>query len=161
MAAESSVRWLDDVQRELGVFAADAIEQQGAESRVRPSFEDELHDEVQIGAWLDVVRDARRDDREDVRGALAADISPREEPILSSEDELSQLAFASVVRELDVAVVEEEDQARPLSMQVTKRLAERRLGRDHCSLLVDPRAQSLEHRRAVLESSRLALLGVV
>jgi hypothetical protein len=83
------------------MFAHDAIGQQVAELRVGPSLEDELHDEVQIGARLDVVRDARGDDREDVRRALAADVAPREEPVLAAKDELSQLILAAIVRELD------------------------------------------------------------
>ena len=53
-----------------------------------------------------------RDDREDVRGALAAEIEPGEEPVASTEDEPPELALAAIVRELDVAVFEEEQESR-------------------------------------------------
>ena len=62
---------------ELRVRDENAIGQELAELRVWPSVDDELRDEMEIGAWVDVVGDARRDDGEDACGALAADVEPR------------------------------------------------------------------------------------
>jgi hypothetical protein len=53
------------------------------------------------------VGDAGGDDGEDVRGALATDVAPREQPVLSPEDQLAQLAFDTAVCQEDVAIVEE------------------------------------------------------
>jgi hypothetical protein len=56
-----------------------------------------MNDLLQVGARVDVVRDARRDDRQDVARPLGAVVEPREEPVLAAEDETSQLAFATIV----------------------------------------------------------------
>ena len=42
---------------------------------------------MEVGARIDVVRDARRDDRKDVRGPLAANVEPSEQPVSSAEDD--------------------------------------------------------------------------
>jgi hypothetical protein len=76
-----------------------------AELGLRPSVHEELPYEMKVGARVDVVGDARRDDRQDIRRALGAFIEPCKEPVLPAEDEASQLALASVVGRLDVAVV--------------------------------------------------------
>ena len=79
---------------ELRVRDENAIRQEVAEPGLRPSVDDELRDEMEIGAWVDVVGDARRDDREDARGALAAEIEPREEPVFTTDHEPPELALA-------------------------------------------------------------------
>lgn len=52
----------------------------------RPLLDDEPRHEVQVGARVDPLRDARTDDRQDRRRALAVEIPLDEEPILSAED---------------------------------------------------------------------------
>ena len=82
----------------------DAVGQELAKAGLRPAVDDELRDGVQVGARVDLLRDAGAEDREDRRGALAAEIALDEEPVLPAEDEGSQLALDAVVRELDAAV---------------------------------------------------------
>ncbi len=65
-----------------------AIGQEVAEIFLREAVHDELGHEVQIGARIDIVRDAGGDDAEDGRGALAADIAPREEQFLRPRQSL-------------------------------------------------------------------------
>jgi len=74
----------------------DAIGKEIAELLLGPAVEDELGHEVQIGSWVDVVRDAGGDDGEDGGGAGAAEVVADEEPILLSEDQFSQLALTAV-----------------------------------------------------------------
>ncbi len=66
---------------EVGVSGEDAIGQEVAQLRLRPIVNDELGDQVQVGARIDVVRDASGDDGEDGCGALSAEVEPGEEPI--------------------------------------------------------------------------------
>ena len=106
----------------------DPIGEQFAELGLRPATDDEAGDEMQIGTRVDVVRDASRDDLEDGRGALAADVEPGEEPVSSAEDQPPELALATIVGRLDIAVVEEKDEAMPLSMEIAEPTAERVLG---------------------------------
>jgi hypothetical protein len=74
-----------------------AIGQQLAELFLRPTVYDELGHEMQVGARIDVVRDASCDDAEDRPGALAAAIEPGEKPVFSSENEPAQLTFATIM----------------------------------------------------------------
>jgi len=69
----------------------------GRSSRSLALGQDELRDHMQVGARVDVVRDARRDDREDVRGPLTADVEPGEQPVPSAEDQSSELALAAIM----------------------------------------------------------------
>lgn len=61
-----------------------AIGEQVAELVLRPSVHDAMNDLVQVCAWIDVVGDARRDNRKNVRSALSAVIEPCEKLIFSS-----------------------------------------------------------------------------
>jgi len=49
-----------------------------------PAMHNAVNDAMDVSAWVDVVRDARRDDRQDVAGARATLVEPREEPVLAS-----------------------------------------------------------------------------
>lgn len=82
---------------ELGVREHDPIGQQVAELGVRPALNDESGDQVQVGARVDVMRDAGGDDGEDGSGAFAADVEPGEEPVLAAEDEATELALSTVM----------------------------------------------------------------
>jgi hypothetical protein len=93
---------------ELGMLIEHSIGKQVAEFGLRPAAHEKRRDEMQVGARTDVVRNAGRQDGEDTGGTLGSLVEPREEPVPSPEDEPAQLAFAAIVRELDVAVVEEE-----------------------------------------------------
>ncbi len=94
-----------------------AVGQKLTEVVLGPPVHNAVNDAVQVRARVDVVGDAGGDDREDRRGALAAVVEPREEPILATEDEPPELALASVIGGLDVSVLEKEQQAWPLPMQ--------------------------------------------
>jgi hypothetical protein len=72
------------------------------------------------------VRDARRDDRQDVARACAASVEPGEEPVLAADHQASELALSAVVGGFDVPVFEKEQQAWPLPVHVAEALAERR-----------------------------------
>jgi len=93
-----------------GCAASIRFRQEVTQPSVRPAVHDAARDEVQIGARVDVVRDAGADDGQNIGRAGAAEIEPGEKPIASSEDEPAQLALAPVVRQLDVAVVEKEQE---------------------------------------------------
>ena len=79
-----------------------------------------VNDTVKIGAWVDLVRDARRDDREDVAGAGAALVEPDKEPIATPEDQSSELAFSSIIGGFDVPIVEKEQQSTPLAIEISE-----------------------------------------
>jgi hypothetical protein len=91
-----------------------AVGQQIAQLGPGPAPHDELRDEMEVGAGVDVVRDAGADDRQYGGGTLAAEIEPGEEPVASSQDELAQLALTAVIGQLDVAVLQEQPQSVPL-----------------------------------------------
>ena len=86
----------------------DPIGQQLAQLPLRPTTDDEARDQVEVGAWVDVVCDAGRDDRQDGGGALAAEVEPGEQPVLAADDEAAQLALAPSVGGVEVAVVVDE-----------------------------------------------------
>ena len=140
-----------DVQ--LRVRGEHAVGQQLAQLRLRPAVHDELRDEMQVGARVDVVRDAGADDRQDRRGALAAEVEPGEEPVPPSEDQPSQLALASIVGQLDVAIVEEEEQPVPLPVQIAEALPSGVLGGMTARLPSSQARSSSRIGRAVLASS--------
>jgi len=71
-----------------------SVRQEVTQPSVRPAVHDAARDEVQIGARVDVVRDAGADDGQNIGRAGAAEIEPGEKPIASSEDEPAQLALA-------------------------------------------------------------------
>jgi hypothetical protein len=52
------------------------------------------------------VSDASGHDGQDVGDSFTAIVLPRKQPIASTEDQLSKLAFAPIVRQGDVAVIE-------------------------------------------------------
>jgi hypothetical protein len=68
---------------ELGMRREHAVGEKLTEHVVGPSVHNATNDLVQIGARIDVVSNARRDNRENVSGALSAVVEPSEEPILS------------------------------------------------------------------------------
>ena len=47
---------------------------------------DAVNDAMQIGSRVDVVRDARGDDGQDIAGTLCAFVEPCEEPIATTEN---------------------------------------------------------------------------
>src|ERR1019366_6579386 len=71
---------------ELGMRGEHAVREKFAELRLRPPMHDAVNDAMEIRSRVDVVRDARRDDRQDVAGARTAFIEPCEEPVLASEN---------------------------------------------------------------------------
>ena len=129
--------------------------------RLRPSVHDAVNNLVQVRARVDVVRDARRDDRQDVRGTFAAFVEPCEQPVLATDHQASELALSAVVGGFDVPVFEEKQQPGPLPVQVAEALAKRRLGRNDGLLTVDPSPKLVENRPTELFASLAPLLGVV
>ena len=107
------------------------------------------------------MRDARRDDRQDIAGARATSVEPREEPVLAAENETSELTFPSVVSGFDIPVFEKERQSWPLPVQVAEAFAEWRLGRNDRSLTIEPRPKLIEDRLTELSASVTPLLGIV
>lgn len=146
---------------EVRVRIEDAIGEQLTKPLLRPALNDEARDEMEVGARVDVVSDACGDDREDGGGALAAEVEPREEPIFATEDQPSKLALATIVGQLDVSVVEEEGEALPLPMEVSEGAAERCLGRNESSLLVEELTDFEKDRVTLLASSSASLVGGV
>jgi hypothetical protein len=63
---------------EFGVRGEHSVGQQVTKLRLGPSVDDAVNDAVQISARVDVVRDARGDDRQDIARAAAAFVEPRE-----------------------------------------------------------------------------------
>jgi hypothetical protein len=114
---------------------------------------------MEVGARVDVVRDAGGDDGENVRRALSTFIEPGEKPVASPEDKPPELALATIVGRLDVSVVEEEQEAPPLSVQIAERLAEWRLGRDVAASAVEPFAELEQERPGVLVAPYAACVG--
>jgi hypothetical protein len=104
-------------QRRVGVREQDLVGEQVAKPAVRPALDEEARDQVQIGARVDVVRDAGRDHGEDIGGAFAIDVKPGEERVLAAQDQPSQLALSVIVGCLDVAVLQEEKQPMPLAVK--------------------------------------------
>lgn len=80
-------------------------------------------------------------------------VTPSEEPILSPQDEASELAFSTIVRRLDVPVIKEEIEPTPLPVEITQRLPERRLGRRLAKLVVDPRTKRIQQRSGLRVAS--------
>jgi hypothetical protein len=75
---------ISDVQ--LWMLREHSVWQQVTQLRLRPSVHNAVNDQVQVGARVDVVRDACGDDREDIARALGAFVEPREEPIATTEN---------------------------------------------------------------------------
>jgi hypothetical protein len=69
---------------EVGMRGKHAVRKQLTALRVWPAVDNAMKHSMQVGARVDVVRDARRDDREDNGGAFGALVEPGEEPILSA-----------------------------------------------------------------------------
>src|ERR1700678_431869 len=138
-----------------------AVRQEITQLRLGPTADDEPRNEMQVGAWVDVVSNARSNDREDMGGALTPLIEPREEPVFSAQDKASKLALSAVVCGVDVSVFEEEQEPRPLAVKVAERLAERRLGRDVASLLVEPLAELLKNGPRILLATSAPRFGAV
>src|SRR5450432_1549487 len=120
-----------------------------------------VNDTVQIRTRIDVMRDARREDRQDVAGTRAAFVEPRKEPVLASENQPSELALPSVVGGFNVPVFEKEHQSWPLPIQVAEAPAEWRLGRNDRFLTIEPGPKLVEDRPTELSASLAPLLGVV
>ena len=139
----------------------DPIGQELAELPLRPAADDEARDQMEVCARVDVVRDAGRDDRQDRGGALATDVEPGEQPVLAADDQPPQLALATIVGGVDVAVVEEQQEPLPLAVQVAERAAERCLGRNGRPLVVDPDPQVVEDRAGFDLATQLPLVGGV
>ena len=61
-----------------------AVGQKLSELRLRPPMHNAVNDTVQIRARVDVVGDARRDERQDIARTCAAFVEPREEPVFTA-----------------------------------------------------------------------------
>src|SRR5580700_9323338 len=96
---------------------------------------------------------------EDDGRPLAAEVTVGEEPIFPAENKRPQFAFDTVVRELETAVGEAQDEAVPLAEEVADGVAERGLRRDEADVLVEPRAQLGDHGHAGLLPATEALVG--
>lgn len=144
-----------------GCRATIPIRQEFAEPAMRPPGDDEARDHVEVGARIDVVLDAGRDDRQDGGGALAADVEPGEQPVLAADDQAAQLALAPVVGGVEVAVGEEQQEPLPLAMEIPEGATERRLGRDDCAPVIDPGAQVVEDGFGLALTALTALVGGV
>ena len=138
---------------------SDAVGEQLAEAGVGKTVDNELGHDMQVGARVDAMRDARADDREDRGGAFAPEIACGKKPVLPSQNERSQFPFNTVVGQLDPTIREEQDQSIPLPMQVADGFAERCFRRNERALLVDPEAQIGKDGSAVLVASAQPLLG--
>lgn len=112
---------------------------------------------MQVGARVEIVRDAGGDDGEDGSGALAAGVEPSEEPIFATEDQAPQLTLTSIVGELNVAIIEKERETIPLSMQVARSTTERSLGRNEGALVVEPSSELYSDRCALAVATRESL----
>ena len=66
---------------EFGMRSEHAVGQEVSDLGLRPPMNNAVNDAMEIRAWVDIVRDARRDDREDVARARAAFVEPGEQPI--------------------------------------------------------------------------------
>lgn len=124
----------------------------------------ELGHEVQVGTRVELVRNAGGNDGEDGGGAFAAAVEPGEEPIFATEDQSTQLTLSAVVGQLDVAVLEEQGEPRPLTMEISERAAEqaeRSLGRDEAALLVEPVSKFLDDGNALALAPRESLFSRV
>jgi hypothetical protein len=126
-----------------------------------PSVHNAMNDAVKIGARVDVVRDARGNDRKDIAGACTALIEPGEKPIATSEDQSSELALASIVGGFDIPVVEKEQKSSPLAIQIPEARAKGRLGWHDGLLPIDPGSKLVEDRPAELIASLASLLRAV
>lgn len=82
---------------ELWMGTKHSVRQKVTKLGLGPSVHDAMNDEMQVGAWVDVVRDARGDDRQDMAGALAALVEPGKEPIATAQDQTSKLALSAIV----------------------------------------------------------------
>ena len=143
---------------EIGIGREHAIWEQLANPGLGPSVHNAVNDAMEIGARVDVMGDARRDDREDIARARAALIKPDEEPVATSEDQSSKLALSSIVGGFDVSVVEKEQKSTPLAIQISEACAEGRLGRHDRLLPIDPGSKLVEDRAAELKASLASLL---
>jgi hypothetical protein len=91
---------------ELGVLGEHTIRQKVTELGLGPPVHDAVDDAVQVGARVDVVRDARGDNRQDIACALAAFVDPGEEPMRRPRTKFRRLSFklASIVGSLDIPI---------------------------------------------------------
>jgi hypothetical protein len=135
--------WLAD--EELGMRSEHAIGQELAELFLGPPVHNAVNDLVQIRSRVDVVGNASGEDGEDGGSPFSTVVAPCKEPVASAEDKSSELTLTPVVGGLDVSVVEKEQQASPLAMQVAEGLAERGLGRNDGALAIEPRAKLVGH----------------
>ena len=138
-----------------------AVWQKFAQLGVRPPVDDERDDQVEVRARVEAVGDAGGDDGQDGRSPHSAEIFPGEEPIAPSQNQLSQLAFNTIVRQLDVPIAEKEHETLPLPMEIAERGAERRPRWHGRSLVLEPQAESFHRRRALLRPPLEPLRRVV
>jgi hypothetical protein len=135
----------------------DPIGQELAQLSLRPAAHEQPRHQVEVGARVDVVGDAGCDDRQGGRGALAADVEPGEQPVLAAQNQWSELALEAIVGRLDVPVVEEEQEPLPLTMKITKRATERRLGRNGRPVAVQPVSAGRARKSLALRTCRARL----
>lgn len=84
------------------------------------------------------MRGGRRDDRQDVRGAIVAFVEVKSQ--FRPKDHALKLAFSAIVRCLDVAVLEEQEKTMPLEMEVAKRLPSGVFGGISCGRSITKRS---------------------
>ncbi len=88
-ASAGRLELVGSMRMQLGVPSQHPVRKQLSKPRLRPSVHDQLRDEMEVGSWIHVVSDARGGDGQDVCRALTAEISPGEEPVAPSQNELS------------------------------------------------------------------------
>lgn len=71
---------------EVRMRSKHSVRKEVAKLGVRPSVHDALNNAMQVGAPVDVVRDAGGHDGQDIARALAALVKPCEEPIATTQD---------------------------------------------------------------------------
>jgi hypothetical protein len=146
---------------ELWMVRENSVGQQVTDLGLRPSVHNAVDDAVQVGARVEVVRDARGDNRQDIAGTLAAFIEPREEPVATTQYQASELTLSSVIGRFDIPILEKEQQSSPLAIEIAEAFAEWGLGRDDALLLVDPGSKLVEDRTSQSLSAIATLLRVV
>ncbi|MEY4548944.1 MAG: hypothetical protein RL685_5139 [Pseudomonadota bacterium] len=124
-------------------------------------LEESLRKDDEVLAWVDPVSDAGGQDGQDVGDPFAAGILPREQPVSTAENELSEFAFAPIVGQGNVAILEEQDQSRALPVKIAERATECGFRRNDGALFVDPGEDGRHEGLTLVLSPRLSLRGVV
>jgi hypothetical protein len=106
---------------------------------------DPLAHVAQVGPGVDPVRLAPRHDAIEDGRASPPDIAAAEEPVLPARDDPSQRAFGRIVVDGERAVLRGTASTLSTAPARRSRLPDRALRQHHADLLVQPRAEALEH----------------